>query len=454
LATNRLACVECGPNATPVSPNGDGDGQRNAKECSCENSYLQVSTSSTCTVDDLLSGKCTPYLQCSTSCRDQSLATSLDQLHCAPCGSKSSYDISTGDCICPLEHRRVEIYDANQTVPAEHDCLACPTGTAVIDEAILAPGQRYHVTAGASFKPDPYTCAHCPDSDMMFDDELNCVCREGFIMTGEASVGTQTCVSKNHLPSISSSYSKVKFNFVTSKNEAATSSEIDSIMLSHYYLEAASSCEFSQGNSERTRNACQSLMNLCVLSSYDNTAAACRQLASLSRPGEKLRNHIVYDDEVDAILRDRSIQMQMSFRERLDFEHTLDFRLAKYAINGEFMGFETLKNQFLIPCGNIEASTNPPTDQIFRFGRPFSMEHKCSVDDLMEEQVYFYELFLVDKGAQCGSNSDNLECLYPIPVLTTSFREGDIFPNINKIPSDELDDKFVNRFVTLDNMVS
>ena len=350
----------------------------------------------------------------------------------------------------------------------EHGCLECPLGTAIIDETMLTNDETYYTTAGALFKPDPYTCAQCPHRDMLFDEEFNCICREGFVIAGESSVGSQTCVDSNHIPSnFPSVYSKVKFNFVTSsKNDKASSSsiEVDSIIISHYYLEAASSCEFAQSDSERNRRGCQTLLNLCVLSSYDNTSAACRQLALLSSQTSILRNKLFYDDEVlDGILRDQNIEMQMSFGERENFEHTLDFRLAKYTVSGDFLGFQNIKKDpFLTPCSNNigksgRFNSNIPTtsDQILRFGRPFANDvHECSLGELMAEETLFYELYLVDKGAQCGDDYNSFECLYPIPVLTTNYIEDETFPNINKVFSDEEDDKFVKRFVALDNMVS
>ncbi len=366
-------------------------------------------------------------------------------MHCVICGSQSLYDEATGNCECPVNHKRIEIYNTSTLIPEIHECLACPAGTAVIDTVILEPGQRYHATAGAFYEPDPHTCKSCPDSNMIFDEGFNCICREGFVMTGEKSIGTQFCVNKKVLPSITSSYSKVKFYSISSSenNKIPRNIEIDSIVLSHYYLKVASTCEFSNGSLKSTRNACQCLANLCVLSSYDETAASCRQLAlSLRNDQQKLRQNIVYED--NTIIRDRSIQMQMSLKEKKGFEHTLDLKVAKYSIEGEFIGFQNLENHFIMPCIGSEASLHkgvPSKGATFKFGKPFSTEHKCSLADLVQNKVYFYELFIVDKRAQCGSEDSEVECLYPVPVVISN--NGGIHH-----------DKIVSRFVFVDNMVS
>lgn len=400
----------------------------------------------------MLSGDCV-FPSCFTSCKKQSLAVSLDKLHCVPCGDQSTYDDSTGECVCPNGWKLVEKYNSTSSVPIRHECVACRAGATVIREAQLDPGQHYHVSAGETFTPDPFVCAACPDPEMEFDADNHCKCRQHFVLVGDASIAAQKCISTDHIPSISSDYSTVKFNFLEGQGEDEPSMNIDSIIFSHYYLDAASRCEFSQGLSTRTLNACQTLANLCVMSSYDNNAAACLQFRSIAkRRRDGGVPPLFYDDEVDDILRDRSIQMQMTLRgEREGFENVLTFKLAKYKISGEFLGFENLDSQFM-PCfSGKTASMN--VAESFEFGKSFSIEHECDLNEIMgaNSEMYFYELYLVDKGASCGSGDD---CLYPIPVLSTTYTEDNTFPNINKITADEIDDKYVRRFVIFDNMVS
>ena len=421
------------------------------------------------------------------------MGISLDQSTCVTCGTLATFDVSSGigigsgsgTCICPSGHKRVEVYNAtNELRPVVLDCLECPPGTAVITDTLLElkslsqsqsisnyyPGQQYHMTAGVSFPLDPYVCARCPDPEMIFDEEYNCICGEGFVITGEASVGPQSCIRSNFMPSVSSDYTKVEFHFIETQDksgagvgvgagargEMSDTIIIDSIILSHYYLEAASGCEFQRGNSEKTRNACQTLMNLCVLSSYDNTAAACRQLQTISKSQGNLRNRLIYEDDVDDILRDKSLEMLMSFREKEGFVHKLEFRLAKFTVDGRFVGFEELDNQFLFPCAKVESSVVDGNDEsMFRFGRPFSVQmNDCSVEEFFERDMYLYELYVVDTKGECGADDfvDGAECLYPIPVLATNLSQDKTFPNVNRNIGDELDDKFVRRFTIFDNV--
>ena len=406
---------------------------------------------STCSFEKSIGDGCI-YPQCSPICSEQLLAVSLDQRHCVSCENQATYNIITGECECPDGYRRVEIYDRTSSSPIGHDCLACPDGTAVFKHKRISTG-------GASFQPDPYVCAHCPDPDMRFDTDNNCKCRDGFIMTGEASIGPQECIPASHMPSVSTDYSTVNFNFVQSpEGKGRSRAVIESIIFSHLYLAAASRCEFSEGQSSRSVNACQTLANLCVMSSYDNNAAPCRQLQLVSRGEVNLMRKLIYSGDRDDIIHHRGIQMKMSLEERDGFEHKLDFRLAKYALNGEFVGFERLKSQF-IPNGFASPESEGISSEIeskdFIFGEAVSVELGFDLSELIDAEMYLYELYVVDKATTtCGMNAESTsdECLYPVPVMLTSYTHGNAFPNVNKSPLDESDDKYVRRFFLFDNM--
>lgn len=398
----------------------------------------------TCSLNELLEG-CT-YPTCTESCKGQNLALSLDKEHCVKCGGISIYDKNLAECICPNGFRRDEIYSRNASTPALHKCSPCPAGSTVLPSSLISNSERYHITAGVKFMIDAFSCASCP-SGMVFDDDFHCKCQANFVLLGEAAVGPQTCIDEAYLPTVSTGYSQLKFNFVSDEMDQSTKSEINSIIASHHYLEAASGCEFFKSNSQHSKN-CETLMNLCVMSSYDQTSAPCEEVLTISRTRNGLRTHM-YEKDSDDILRDTAVKMKMSLRKKEGHETALTFRMKKFSIDGEFKGFERLTNQF-VSCIDKLSLGGPPHSSEITFGKSLHIGGACNLNELMKGETFFYELYLLDKGASCVEGTD---CLIPIPVFTTSFRDGSSFPNTNRGYGSLSDDKFVRRFVISDNLV-
>ena len=135
---------------------------------------------------------------CSTKCSDYNLDTSINQYSCVACGDesinidiRSNYDQIEKSCTCnnpqrlekksdliPVSTRRlVEFYDSNSSLPIIKHCLQCPFGKAVIDKNIIISADfPFHTTVGVKYKPDPYTCASCPDPNMFFDKTSLYIC--------------------------------------------------------------------------------------------------------------------------------------------------------------------------------------------------------------------------------------------------------------------------------------
>jgi meckelin len=481
--TSGLQCSVCN---APSVPSKEVDLYQNSLDCSCQT--FQIESPKTCSLGEMQSGSCIEK-ECSSQCIDQDMSTSMDQIYCIPCGYSETdgipiestsvlYDKSVQDCTCnnpslmepestPVRSRRlVEIYSQDLGHPLRKDCLQCPKGTAVITQNLLQEGETTFYTAGARFQPNPHICAICPDPNMYFDLDYQCKCFDGMVMVGEGSIGKQKCIQ--YMPSISSDYSKVDFHFVSQndKQQGFSKRNVDSIIFSHYYLNAASNCEFARSSTKLVGRSCQILANLCVLTLYDTNSAPCLEFQSIIANKRMTNYHgqeswklfmpwLYYLEDADDVVQDRSLQMKMSFWELQDYEHYMDFRLVKYSISGELIGVEKVSDQFMY-CRAHDDHVKQKSNKAawFQFGNTVRFENKCNIKSLLESEMYFYDLYLVDRGKDvCVGTELNGLCLYPVPVLVRNLADGEVFPNLNAMEGDEYNDKYTRRFFFFDNLV-
>jgi hypothetical protein len=418
--------------------------------CKCQSSYLTESTE--CSIDDLHHAKCTDP-SCSKACKNLAQGVSLSGKMCAACGMGSVYEPQTGDCTCPnprkaassntpIETKKlIEVYSNNSVTKG---CITCSRGTAVISAFLLEEKEDNFQTVGMTYLADPTLCASCPDPNMFFDTDYNCVCDSemGFTPVGEPSVGPQGCIK--YLPSIQNDYQRVSFNSVQDPKDSShvVKVTVDSIVFSHHYLRAASECEYFRSVRSIGFAACQTLANLCVMQLFDPETSACRQFFNIIMPYDRSPDYrkqvnwkytlpwISYGTaaNVNEILSDRGIQMKMSFTERDGYSNMLNFKLVKYTLNGTYMGIEDLTSQFFFCASSptMPPSTIEDMKRLYSFGVNNHFEVSCLLRSLTKLQMYFYELYVVDEGSESckTSGSDTGECLYPIPVLTRNQNNG------------------------------
>ncbi|KAL3827608.1 hypothetical protein ACHAXA_002105 [Cyclostephanos tholiformis] len=402
------------------------------------------------------------------------MAVSRDQRVCIPCSNtdqnltyeSSEYDVNSSDCTCknPMKglptrkrvvaKKLVEIYDSSGS-PIRKDCLRCPEGMAVITDDLIEDGQQFFVTAGWRFIADPYVCVSCPDPNMFFDTDYSCVCIDGYVLTGETSVSNQSCIKYN--PSVSTSYSRVQFRDPFSL-ESSNEFTLDSLTFSHMYMKAASDCEFYVSSSGTSRRSCQALANLCVLSMYDQDTPACKQLERISQNRVESYHGLAewkltlpwlfYRDEPEHIINDRGISMKVSFHPEVDHVSVLRFKVAKYTLNGTFLGIVDVKNHFEF-CANGHLGGDDGRSHWSEFGLSYRVEHLCPISSLLGQEMFFYDIYLVDESSD--SCRPEWDCLYPIPVLNRNLVKNSRFPNINQRPGDDIDDVYTRRFFLFDN---
>lgn len=198
---------------------------------------------------------------------------------------------------------------------------------------------------------------------------------------------------------------------------------------------------------------------------YDEDAPACKQLETISqRRVETYHNQeswkrtlpwLYYRDDADYITNGRGINMKVSFHPEDDHEHILSFKLVKYTVNGTFLGIEDLTNQFEFCFNSLGKDNQNERPYWLAFGMSYRHEYSCSVESLMDKEMFLYDLYLLDKGSEaCGGTPLGSDCLYPVPVLNRNLVKDGKFPNVNQQLSDNLDDEYTRRFFLFDNQVS
>mmetsp|Transcript_22163 Transcript_22163/g.41859 ORF Transcript_22163/g.41859 Transcript_22163/m.41859 type:complete len:755 (-) Transcript_22163:2004-4268(-) len=461
-----LVCSDC--DSTKIQPG----------VCGCPSTSLQTHVD--CSIESMWQGSCKD-LTCSTECSILSEVASLDQQYCIPCSSNESsapnesskYDDLSNECSCNnpakgpstgthvVTKKLVEIYNETGS-PIRKDCYRCPEGMAVIIKDLYEDGRQFFVAAGREYIADPHLCVSCPDPYMFFDTDYTCVCVDGYLVAGEASIGEQSCLENN--PSVSSSYSRVRFKDPFALEEESDEPHdftLESITFSHLYLKAAAECEYYKGSSGKSLQSCQALSNLCVMNMYDEDMPACKQLEVISqRRVETYHNQeewkytlpwLYYQDEADYVTSDRGINMRISFRTEVNHVNILSFKLAKFTVDGVFVGMEDLTNQFEFCFSSLDNNDRKKPHWL-AFGNSYRHEYDCSIDHLLGKEMYLYDLYLVDESSEsCNVNSLRSDCLYPVPVLNRNLVKENKFPNANMQLGDDLDDIYTRRFFIFDN---
>lgn len=488
LFSYRLICKRCESlRSNPITKQAMKGSMTTRIGCECDVSSLEVID--VCMVEEMQRGSCLD-ISCSSMCRDKFKATSIDHSACIPCenkdgnlteGGRITYDDITGDCSCNnpppgneesrsiINYKLIEIYNQDTGLPMSKRCMRCPDGSAVISNHLLTDGQEKYMAAGASFFPNEYICVHCPDPNMYFDTDYQCKCKNGYFIVGESSIAPQKCIK--YTPTLTSSdYSKVKFRSIGRGEdlEEIFQLTLNSVIFSHYYLEAASSCEYmTEKELGRSLQGCQILANLCVMTQYDDTSVPCQQFQSIiaEKRSATYRNQndwkegmpwLYYDGEVDDIVEDRSIQMTMSLKEREGSVTNMKYRLVKYSMDGALVAIEDLSNQFDFCTNKNSFNSLVNSDPDFtRFGRSVRYDLSCNLGSLLDKEMHFYEMYLLDESCKSsGADSAKNDCLFPIPVLNRNLlKGGDTMPNRNNDLAGEVDDIYTRRFFLFDNLV-
>ena len=355
------------------------------------------------------SGSCESF-SC-TSCLSSGNVSYSDQSQCVSCDS-STAGISGGECVCP--EVVVETDSAGNKLTSKQ-CADCPSGQAVIEVS--------QSVAGVYYRANPLQCQACPDAHMsmsLVGTSASCSCASLYSKVGQSLLGAQSCVKTSLAAAfIANEQAAAQVSFTS------LSSSVTSSTFRHYFVRVATQCKY-YGGSEEDSAACQVLGNLCVLQLYDASSIACSTFLSILSSDRRDANTVhgvqgwgvgmpwLHYSTGSTPCTDKSTTMKMSLDSQL-----LQFVVAKYAMNGTFLGYSDI-NTLLSYCpraapqssrgGGTSSSTSW---QIF--GNSEYMHFKCDLSLLVENEQVFYDLFLLDS---------NTNGLVPVSVRVTNLRNA------------------------------
>lgn len=204
---------------------------------------------------------------------------------------------------------------------------------------------------------------------------------------------------------------------------------------------------------------CQILANLCVLQMYSESSAPCEALQNLANNTSAQQNDfytdpgwkqglpwLYYLNSGDQVLYNRNrvkAKMTLETGDASDTRYAyIPFKLAKYAFDGEFLGWEDLSNQIWMCPVTVQDS-----QRYRRVGLglvtlcDFDLHKLVDKDIPLDNLNYFYELFLVDFD---GS-------LIDVPVLIDNFVDSTLtYPN--RASGNPANWRFVRRFFKYENV--
>jgi meckelin len=470
--TTSLTCVSCGSIASArVADNSSRTVFGAPGSCTCRAGFAVAPSPSAC---DLTLGAGCPADTC-TSCAAQGLASSRDRSQCLPCSNTSTLglDLGSGECACPDGYALIERGPTGLALPAK-SCVACPNGT------------RVFRAGSGPFAPDPYTCASCGDPNAVLTASGECECSAGHVAAGLPALSatrtpTLRCLPQADADAILARYPLAEASTVTFRSlqssatgdATGTARGLVSAYFAHTFPAAAVGCRGYKPGADPS--ACQALANLCVLQLYDPTTSACAMYNGMadSRGGgvngfaawPATLPFLYWREDLPSILADASLERTMQYKVGTvaGAARRLDFYLAKFALNGTFLGYEKLRSQFAYCAGGdggagSSVSIDPPWTF---FGHGFTATYSCDVRLLatVGGPPVLYDLYVRDLAADSAA-SDQVEppgsaappmTLYPVPVRIVNLRSGNgARPNANKKWADEADDVFVNRFMLYD----
>ena len=507
------------PDLTKLGPRG------NPISCTCRAGYIKVATTRLATssrdydiVPDFTCEAC-PVNSAPTedksrcmSCTQGTYNTTTNQTEASALTASSAiYDSISKECVCHgntlagsttyyLREKDLE----TDTFLASKTCSPCP-------------GRQYVIGN------DLRNCHACPHPNMTLNAKGVCECddtggSDGFFEVGTDGLpahiyGSKTCIPKKELNAWNFGSTTVKFfpnadsnsNSNSNSNSGGTNSNNNnnqntnnfgqrstsapsgesfgpSLIFDHYLRLAVSKCAY-YGSPDDSKY-CEILANLCALNLFDKDVDSCKILddiysdrtkwtdeAPAAREWVKSVPWLKYSDigepaviDTNKNLADMKIAIDAGTAGS-NYVDRLNFTLAKYSLNGEFLGFEPLRTQFYY-CnkkssaydsgvgttsdgtgGNTAAKPTygpPPTGDTrwLRYGYGYSETYYCDLESLIENnETIFYDLYLTNSK----KSTDDVDALYPVPIRLENYVENNKLVNVNSDTNIE-DDVFTRRF--------
>ncbi len=390
----KFQCMNCTEdpygsdrNEGKVPSTTDVDKAGNSFSCQCPTWMKKVR--SECSSEAESRGTCVGYA--CENCTAPGQAASVDQSMCIPCGS-TTLGLGNVDCQCPTDssgglYSLVE-KNAGGKFLSEKSCVECATGLRVISQT--------ETIAGVTYLSDLYTCRSCPSLNMSFGADGTCACDEGFTRLGVSVLGPLTCISTESVDAVSLwlsfDSSSVEFTELVGSSKSVSTLEVSSVIMEHMLRKAGALCYTYLGPGQNSD--CQVLGNLCVLQHFDPLSDACVLFNKIlsNREGVETRNAgwgdtlpwLLYNEiTADEIALGKDVDMRVSFNT------VLDLKLAKYSLEGEYLGMEPLSTHPFF-CGQSPPATGSGggtsrSTEWLQFGHSTSETFSCDLSLLLKE---------------------------------------------------------------------
>lgn len=401
--TSVMACMQCGTNQIPSD---------DALECICDKGYAKTPET-----------RDTRKFEC-YKCEGNS-APSSDKYICQKC-SGTPVD---GECPCTKTNGVLIEKELNGEYKETKECLSCS------DNMYPGVGQ--------------YSCESCPN--LMIRDEDNdyvCICSGN-----DYTYSMNSCVKNSDISSVfgleyvSGDVFNSIYNFIDSSAGFSSETITSSATYAYFYYKAADDC----GNRNSVKG-CQILANLCVLSLYNNEKnSQCKLYEKITNSGSKStvsgspdsgwKENMVwlyYQRSAKEVLESENIKMKVTF-DSSDSSKTnlMEFKLAEFSIDGNFLGFQDLSDQLILCPHSLEEAKK------FReFGT--NVKISCNLDlswISTNKETTFYEMYFIDSD---GTMVD-------VPVLITNYMDTS-GKKPNSWSSSKTDWKLARRFFIYDNL--
>eukprot|EP00347_Sterkiella_histriomuscorum_P018733 403344384 len=319
-------------------------------------------------------------------------APSQDKKRCMNCQDPSFFNPLTQQCVCPANYITID-RDANGTDLANITCKLCDTNT-------------YRGPPTTSV----WSCQSCPHFAQVYNNNTtpwSCQCP-----SPSWAAAANICVNTTDVQNLTSGFPlefarQVTYNYVLDFNENRVTKILGySDLFSYYYYYSAIGCWMDEDPQK-----CQILANLCVLQLYNEQSTVCQLFQYLTTL--KTQANPFYDDAgwgeglpwlyyaqkpSDVVKKSGEVDITVSFTQQGGRNQSLTFYLARYHINGTFLGFQQLKSQLSICPLNYDDVLN-----IFKFGAVSQNECQFSLNELILDPInqpseanVFFDLFIQD----------------------------------------------------------
>ncbi|XP_077144952.1 meckelin-like [Ranitomeya variabilis] len=155
--------------------------------------------------------------------------------------------------------------------------------------------------------------------------------------------------------------------------------------------------------------ACQVLVNMVVMNAFSSSSKSYQLYSDISSSNEFL----------PPVIYSAVSQLGSTAPTTLSYQRNapMQFRLVKYDIRGNFLGWETMKGDTLQMCRSVQNAL----DAALEFGTIYNLSCSLPVSDLFQKvpEPVFYELFLLYTSTSGGA------MLWPVPVWNANIQGSD-----------------------------